>query len=230
MRWDPPQLILLGPPASGKGTQGRRLAEELGLAYLSTGALLRRAVADDTPAGREAKPILARGGYVPDELMFRLIGPWLEEHREGWVLDGFPRTLAQDEFLREWLTAHGERIDAAIALEVPKVELVRRIENRVECPSCRWSGQRQDLGPGDACPKCGGPAAARSDDSLENFLSRFREFAEHTLPVIERYAAEGRLGEVDATAPVAEVAARVRRSVETLSHGQTQENQDQGTA
>lgn len=230
MSSDPLQLILLGPPASGKGTQGRRLAEAFGLAYLSTGALLRRAVADDSPEGREAKPILARGGYVSDDLMFRLISPWLREHRAGWVLDGFPRTLAQDDFLRDWLQSRGERVQAAIALEVPKVELVRRIENRVECPQCSWSGQSGDLDARDACPKCGGDAAPRSDDSLENFLSRFREFAEHTLPVIERYAAEKRLLEVDATAPMDEVSARLTRTVKGLNHGETQENQDQGTA
>ena len=106
-----PHLILLGPPASGKGTQGRRLAGALGLPYLSTGALLREAVENGTPAGREAEPVLERGGYVSDRLMNSIIEPWLETHRNGWVLDGFPRTIAQDDFLRHWLAGHQQSID-----------------------------------------------------------------------------------------------------------------------
>lgn len=217
------QLILLGPPASGKGTQGRRLAEHLGLAYVSTGALLRHAVAQGTPEGKEAEPILAVGGYVSDDLMFRIMRPWLEAHQDGWVLDGFPRTLGQDDFLRRWLAERNDALEAAIALEVPKSELVRRIENRVECPACGWTGQRHQLVDGGLCPKCGALAAARSDDSLENFLSRFDEFERHALPVIGRYAGERRLVTVDATAPIDEVSAQLAKNVEKLiEDGQAQ--------
>lgn len=213
-------LILLGPPASGKGTQGRRLAESLGLAYLSTGALLREAVAAGTPAGREVEPVLARGGYVPDQLMGGILTPWLEQHAVGWVLDGYPRTLAQDDYLREWLARRGEQIDAAVSLEVPRDELVCRIEGRVECAACRWSGQCEDLDGSGCCPECGGEAAARSDDTLDNFLSRHAEFESHTLPVVERYREAGLLLACDATAPVAEVSKRLLQLVRSLlSHG-----------
>lgn len=213
-------LILLGPPASGKGTQGRRLAESLGLAYLSTGALLRGAVANGSPAGAEAAPILARGGYVPDQLMGEILVPWLEQHDRGWVLDGFPRTLAQDDFLRDWLDRHGERIDGAVALEVPRDELIRRIEGRVECSECRWSGQRGELNGAGRCPECGGIAGARGDDTLENFLSRHGEFEAHTLPVVERYRGAGLLLSCDATAPIDEVSRRLLELVQSLlSHG-----------
>lgn len=198
----PLHLILLGPPASGKGTQGRRLAEKAGLAYLSTGALLREAVDSQSEAGRLIAPVLARGGYISDELMCSLMEPWLERHLDGWVLDGFPRTLAQDTVLNDWLERRGQRIDAAIALEAPKAQLVQRIENRVECPSCRWSGHRECLVLGEACPECDEAAGARPDDSVENFLSRFDEFELHAVPVIERYAGLGRLRTCDATAPI----------------------------
>ncbi|MEP4078436.1 adenylate kinase family protein [Haloferula sp.] len=217
-----PHLILLGPPASGKGTQGRRLAESLGLSYLSTGALLREAVENGTPAGKEAEPILERGGYVSDELMGSIIEPWLEKNREGWVLDGFPRTIAQDDFLRGWLAGHSQRIDAVISLEVPKEDLIERIERRVECPDCRWSGQKSDLAGGGRCPKCGGEAGRRMDDSLENFLSRFDEFSLHTSPVIERYASVGGLTACDATAPVDTVAEGILKTVQRIiTDGQT---------
>ncbi|MFC7338521.1 adenylate kinase family protein [Haloferula chungangensis] len=211
-----PNLILLGPPASGKGTQGRRLANSLNLPYLSTGAMLREAVENGTPAGKEAEPILERGGYVSDELMGSIMEPWFKKHRKGWVLDGFPRTIAQDDDLRRWLAEAGTQVDAAISLEAPKDVLVARIESRVECPDCRWSGQTGDLGKGDRCPKCGGRAGARSDDTLENFLSRFDEFALHTLPVIERYASVGGLIRCDATAPMDTVTHALLKSVQAI--------------
>lgn len=215
-------LILLGPPASGKGTQGRRLAGTLNLPYVSTGALLREAVENGTPAGKEAEPILERGGYVSDELMASIIEPWLETHQGGWVLDGFPRTIAQDDFLNERLAKQGERLDAVISLEAPKEELIARIQDRVECPDCRWSGQKADLGDDNRCPKCGGEAGPRADDSLENFLSRFDEFSLHTLPVIERYASVGALTTCDATAPMDTVTAELLKSVQGIkSDGQT---------
>jgi adenylate kinase len=215
------RLILLGPPASGKGTQGRRLAAELGLDYLSTGALLREAMEEGSAAGEEARPYLERGDYVPDALMEPLVEDWLERHPQGWVLDGYPRTLAQDDALRAWLGDRELRLDGAIELRVPKEELVRRIEGRVECPECRWSGQRDELNGAGRCPECGGLAGRRADDTLENFLSRHDEFTRHTLPIVERYAAEERLFSCDATAPVEVVAERLHAITERLkSHGQ----------
>jgi adenylate kinase len=217
-----PHLILLGPPASGKGTQGRRLAASFNLPYLSTGALLREAVENGNPAGRVAEPILEKGGYVSDELMGSIIEPWLESHREGWVLDGFPRTIGQAEFLNQWLARHGEKVDAAISLEVPKKDLIARIEGRVECPDCRWSGQKADLVDNGHCPKCGGKAGPRRDDSLENFLSRFDEFTLHTLPVIERYASVGSLISCDASAPMDKVTDELLKTVRGIqADGQT---------
>jgi adenylate kinase len=201
------RIVLLGPPASGKGTQGRRLAATLGLGYLSTGALLREQVEGGTPVGKLAEPILARGEYLPDDLMCRILGGWLERQQAGWVLDGFPRSLPQAEHLDGWLASHGLKLDAAILLEVPHEVLVSRIRKRVECPECRWSGQADETADDGRCQLCGTPVSPRSDDSEENFNSRHREFIRLTSPVIEYYQELKLLKRCDATASQDEVAA-----------------------
>lgn len=205
----PLRVVLLGPPASGKGTQGRRLATRLGLGYLSTGALLREHVENGSDLGRQAEPILARGEYLPDELMFPILADWLSHQNGGWVLDGFPRSLPQALFLDQWLAERGLSIDRAVSLEVPPDELLRRISDRVECPECRWSGQCDQLVESGSCPVCGSSAGPRADDSEENFLNRHAEFVSLTQPVIEHYRSLGLLSPCDATAPQDEVAARL---------------------
>ena len=207
----PLHVVVLGPPASGKGTQGRRLAASLGLGYLSTGALLREHVGTGSELGKKAQPILARGEYLPDELMFPILADWLSQQSSGWVLDGFPRSLPQAVFLDEWLAEHGSAIDRAVSLEVPIGELLRRISDRVECPECRWSGQRKQLVDGTSCPACGNPAGPRADDNEENFRSRHAEFVSLTQPVIDHYRRMEILSACDATAPQDEVAARLLR-------------------
>lgn len=205
------RIVLLGPPASGKGTQGRRLAASLGLGYLSTGALLRENAENGTELGRAAAPILARGGYLPDELMCHILAEWLatNDSGSGWVLDGFPRSVPQAQFLDDWLAQRGAALNAAIALEVPFDELLGRMRNRVECQVCRWSGQKDQLSVEGGCPKCGNPAAPRADDDEENFRSRHSEFHQLTLPVIDRYRAAGKLIPIPATPPMDEVAADI---------------------
>ena len=211
------RLVLLGPPASGKGTQGRRLAERLGLAYVSTGALLRSAVEEGSPLGREAAPILARHEYLPDPLMCSIMGEWLGRHQGGWVLDGFPRSLPQEQYLSEWLATRGEVLDAAILLEVPESELLLRIRNRVECPACRWSGRSDQLSAGH-CPRCGGPAGPREDDTETGFRARLAEYREHTLPVVDRYQAAGLLRRFDAASDPDGAEARLLELIRS-SHG-----------
>ena len=211
------RLVLLGPPASGKGTQGRRLAERLGLAYVSTGALLRSAVEDGSPLGREAAPILARHEYLPDPLMCSIMGDWLSRQPAGWVLDGFPRSLPQAEYLDRWLAARGQELDAAILLEVPEDELLQRVRARVECPRCRWSGRQDQLAAG-LCPQCGGPAGPREDDTEAGFRARLAEYHEHTLPVIDRYQSTGQLRRFDAASDPAGAETRLLELIRT-SHG-----------
>ncbi|RYD28079.1 MAG: adenylate kinase [Verrucomicrobiaceae bacterium] len=205
----PLRIAVLGPPASGKGTQGRRLAAGLGLAYLSTGALLREHVEAGTHLGKQADPILARGGYLPDDLMLPILADWLSRQESGWLLDGFPRSLPQAVFLDSWLAERGLKLDRAISLEVPFPDLLARIQDRVECPECRWTGQTAQLAGSSGCPVCGSAAGPRSDDSEENFRSRHAEFSNLTLPVIGHYRDAGVLSPCDATAPQDEVAARL---------------------
>ncbi|MES2659445.1 MAG: nucleoside monophosphate kinase [Verrucomicrobiota bacterium] len=208
----PLRVVLLGPPASGKGTQGRRLAASLGLGYLSTGALLREQMEQGTELGKQAEPILARGEYLPDDLMCPILADWLSRQTGGWVLDGFPRSMPQAVFLDDWLADRNLKIDAAVSLEVPFSELIARIHDRVECPSCRWTGQKAQLKTGESCPACDHLAGPRADDSEENFRSRHAEFVHLTQPVIDHYRAAGLLSACDATAPQDEVAARLLRS------------------
>jgi adenylate kinase len=205
------RIVLLGPPASGKGTQGRRLAEALGLGYLSTGALLREAMEQGTDLGKQAQPILARGGYLPDDLMCPILGEWLDRQNGGWVLDGFPRSLPQAVFLDVKLAQCDLTLDRAILLEVPIDDLLARVTNRVECPDCRWTGQKDHLADGGKCPSCGHVAGPRADDDEENFLSRHREFTRHVQPVIDHYRSVALLSACDATASQDEVTARLLR-------------------
>ncbi len=205
----PLRIVLLGPPASGKGTQGRRLAMSLGLGYLSTGALLREHVENGTPLGKKAEPILDRGEYLPDDLMCPILADWLAQQSDGWVLDGFPRSLPQANFLDRWLATNGQSLAAAVSLEVPYQELLGRIRDRVECPDCRWSGQLAQLLADQKCPVCQSPAGPRADDTEENFQSRHAEFVTLTQPVIDHYRKLGMLHPCDATAPQQEVAERI---------------------
>jgi len=192
------------------------LAKRLGLDYLSTGALLREAVENRTQLGLAAEPILARGGYLPDELMCPILGDWLAGHDRGpgWVLDGFPRTLAQAEYLEKWLVDHGAKIDMAVALEAPYDELISRIRDRVECPECRWSGQRSELSDQGKCPECGGHPKSRADDDEDNFRRRHMQFQENTIPAIDFYRESGKLITVPATGSRDQTTAAILLSLE----------------
>lgn len=187
------------------------MAANRSLGYLSTGALLREEMEAGTDLGKQAEPILARGEYLPDDLMCPILADWLSRQTGGWVLDGFPRSLPQAVFLDEWLAKRDLKIDSAVFLEVPFEDLIARIRERVECPDCRWSGPRSQLLASDKCPACGGVAGPRADDSERNFRNRHAEFVSLTQPVIERYRGLGLLSPCDATAPEDEVAARLLR-------------------
>lgn len=206
----PQRLVLVGPPASGKGTQGRRLAAALGLAYLSTGALLREHVEGLTEIGRLAKPILDRGGYLPDELMCGMVSEWIAGATTGWLLDGFPRSVPQAEFLGGWLAKRHQTLDAAIALEAPFEVLKERIHGRVECPECRWSGGKAELNH-DLCPACAAKVEARADDTDENFLSRYNAYVQSAMPLVGYYRERGMLCACDATRCRDEVTADLLR-------------------
>jgi len=205
-----PTIVLLGPPASGKGTQGRLLADTLELPYFSTGRQLRRELKARSAIGREAEPYLEVGRYVPDELVLSLLMSWLEKHKGGWVLDGFPRTVPQSEDFDRFLGSRRQNL-RAILLEAPADELERRVSDRRECTMCSWTGTRtQARKSGGRCPSCGGELGQRDDDELENFRQRRKEFEELTLPVASYYEQSDRLLRVCGTGRPEEVFSRLQ--------------------
>ena len=197
-----------GPSGIGKGTHGRMLAQYFGVSYLSTGALLRQQVQAKTRLGAMAAPILANGCYLPDDVMCAIIAEWLPDHPHGWVLDGFPRSKVQADFLDASLASSDLEPVIAVCLTVPLSELLRRMESRVECRTCGWGGLLSDSDH-PACPECGHLTSRREDDEPGNLLSRYREFEKFTLPLVDAYRGESRLIEVDACGSVADVADRI---------------------
>jgi len=194
------------------------LAKRLDLQYLSTGALLRQNVEDKTKLGLIADPILARGGYLPDDLMCDMIGEWVAQAPGGWLLDGFPRSVPQAEFLDQQLAATENRLDAALSLEAPFDELLSRISDRVECLSCRWSGHHKETDKMGHCPECGEIVQKRSDDSVDNFTNRFREYERLTQPLAAYYQERGLLCACDATASRDEVTCQLLKQLSTKSN------------
>jgi len=196
-------LVFLGPPASGKGTQGRRLAGEIGLAYLSTGALLRSALRDDTDLGKKACPFLERGEYVPDDIMVPMVLDWVSRQENGWLLDGFPRTVPQAEALDQALDVEPR----AIVLHVSDDELRRRVTCRLECLACHRVARE---GEGTHCPECHGELAPRADDAAVSFENRLAEYRRLVIPTVTWYCDRWRARIVNGTGSPDEVYARLR--------------------
>ncbi len=186
-------IVLLGPPASGKGTQGRLLAAAERLSYFSSGKQLRKEVRAGSELGKAAAPYLEAGEYVPDELALGLVTGWIKELNCGWILDGFPRTLPQAEELDQVLGSGKEEL-MALLMEGSVEELEKRVADRRECRECSWTGTRVEAeGTQDICPSCGGNVGQRLDDDLDNFRQRLKAFEELTLPVASYYEQSERL-------------------------------------
>lgn len=207
-------IVLLGPPGAGKGTQGERLAERLGIPKIATGDVLRAAVRDGTGQGRLAKRYMDRGELVPDRVILGIMKDTLAspEAAKGAILDGVVRTVPQAEGLERVLAELGRKLDAVLLFEVDEDELVRRLSQRTVCEKCQtpYTGRE----PGTACPKCGGTLVRRKDDEPEAIRTRMRAYREQTAPVIDWYRTNGaRVIAVDAVGPVDDVTARVLRAL-----------------
>lgn len=189
------RVVLLGPPGAGKGTQGEALARRLGVPRLATGDILREAVREGTEVGREARRYMDRGELVPDELVTRIIVDALRrnEAARGFVLDGFPRTVAQADALGKELAALGTELDAVVYFDVPERELVRRSTGRRVCPSCGATYNLHSSAPNAAgvCDRCGGALVTRSDDDETTLRHRLRVYEQSTAPLVERYRKSG---------------------------------------
>jgi adenylate kinase len=218
------RIVLLGPPGVGKGTQGRRLAGEQGWALISTGEILREAVARGTALGLEAQKGMDAGLLVPDEVM---IGLMCERSGEpdamvGFVLDGFPRTVPQAEALDRMLAARGQRLDAAVAFAVPEEELVRRLSSRWECPVCKKAYNLETAPPRDGRHCDDHPEAElvqRVDDAEETVRRRLEEYRTKTAPVLGWYRETGRLREVPGLGLVDEVYRSLTKALGLLGVG-----------
>ena len=207
----PAVLILLGPPGAGKGTQARMLEEKYGLVQLSTGDLLRAAVAAGTEAGKAAKAVMEAGDLVSDEIVIAILRDRLAEPdcAKGVILDGFPRTTVQAEALDSLLAENGQKIDAAISLEVDDAAMVTRISGRYTCGACGEGYHDTFKTPANdgVCDKCGGTdMKRRADDNAETVSSRLEAYHAQTAPLIAYYDGKGVLKTVDAMGEIDAIA------------------------
>jgi adenylate kinase len=209
-----PVLILLGPPGAGKGTQARMLEERFGLVQLSTGDMLRAAVAAGTRAGRDAKAVMEAGGLVSDRIVLDILADRLSQPdcAQGVVLDGFPRTTGQAEALDALLADAGQQVDTAIALEVDDVKMVTRIAGRYTCAACGEGYHDSFKVPNveGTCDHCGGrEMKRRADDNAKTVMSRLDAYHAQTAPLIKYYAEKGTLKRVNAMGPIEEISGQI---------------------
>lgn len=209
------RVILLGPPGAGKGTQAQRLTQTLGIPQVSTGDILRAAVAAGTPLGREAKATMDQGALVPDGVVIGIIRERLAapDCARGYILDGFPRTAAQAEALGETLQALGTPLTAVLSITVDPEELVRRLSGRRTCGNCGAAYHMETAPPRRAglCDRCGGALLVREDDREETIRKRLAVYREQTAPLVAYYRGRGLLREVDGRGDIDDVFARVCR-------------------
>ena len=196
-------IVLLGGPGSGKGTQAQKLVEEFGFAHISTGDLLRAAVKNQTPLGIEAKGYMDAGQLVPDELVLSLLKERLadDDAQKGALLDGYPRNTAQAVTLDSELAALGMVVDAALLIDVADEVIINRLSSRRTCRECNYTAPAGT----DTCPRCGGEMYQRDDDKPETIAKRLDTYHTQTAPLIDYFEGQGKLKTVDGDRAVDEV-------------------------
>jgi len=211
------KLIFIGPPGSGKGTQAKRLATSHAIPHISTGDMLREAIAEGTELGRQAAPIVASGALVSDDLMLGIIDDRLHkaDARKGFILDGFPRTLVQAEGLDKIVMGNEEDNLRVLQLLVPDEAIVRRIVLRRSCSNCGAIYHLENNPPANdsVCDRCGAEVIARPDDNETAVRKRLEAFHNQTIPVATYYKAKNALREVDGIGPIDEVFERIEKSL-----------------
>ena len=212
-------LILLGPPGAGKGTQAQHLVERFGIVQISTGDMLRAAVKAGTALGVQAKAIMEAGELVPDDLMVALIAERIEapDCANGFILDGFPRTVAQADALDRMLAARGLALDKVVAIEVDEEALIERIVGRFSCSECGAGYHERFNRPAseDVCDHCGGTSfTRRADDNRETMTARLAAYRAQTAPIIPHYEAGGRFARVDGSGGIEAITAAIVAALE----------------
>jgi adenylate kinase len=207
------KLVLLGAPGAGKGTQAKKLIEKYGIPQISTGDILRKAVADGTPLGKEAKSYMDKGELVPDSVVIGLVKERLaqDDCKNGYILDGFPRNTSQAEALDKVLAEMNASLDAALSVDVEKDELMKRLTGRRTCKNCQqmynvyFSPPKKD----GVCDKCGGELYQRDDDKEETIRKRLDVYEAQTAPLIEYYRKKGILKSVQGTGSIEDIFDRI---------------------
>jgi len=211
-------LVLLGPPGAGKGTQAERISELYGIPHISTGDIFRDNLKRGTELGLKAKEYMDRGELVPDEVVIGIVRNRLAEPDcdKGFVLDGFPRTVAQADALKEMLASMGKSINHVLNIQVPDQTVVERLTARRTCRSCgaiyhlKFNPPREE----GRCDACGGELYVRDDDREETVRARLEEYRSKTQPLIDYYRAEGLLRDIDGGASMEEVLDSIRKVLE----------------
>jgi adenylate kinase len=207
------RVVLLGPPGAGKGTQAKLLQEKFAACQISTGDILRQAIADQTPLGKEAGQYVSRGALVPDDVIVKLVAARLKEQNcaKGFILDGFPRTIPQAENLDRILKQMGLGLNRVLSVQVPQSVIIERLAGRRTCKNCgalshvAFSPTKK----AGVCDQCGGEIYQRTDDQEETVANRLRVYENQTAPLIEYYRQRNLLRELDGVGTVEEIRRRV---------------------
>ena len=203
------KIVLLGPPGAGKGTQAKSISNRYSILHISTGDIFRKNISENTPLGIEAKRYMDNGQLVPDEVTINMVKDRLEQDdcKNGYLLDGFPRTVHQAEALEEFLNSREESLDTSLLIEVPTNFILERMTGRRVCPSCGASYHVKFNPPTEdgKCSVCGSDVIQRKDDTVETVQERLDVYQRQTQPLIDFYKAKNQLSVVDGTKAINEV-------------------------
>jgi len=214
---DTARVVLLGPPGAGKGTQAKLLQERFAACQISTGDILRKAVADQTPLGKEASAYIDRGALVPDVVIVNLVAERLKDKdcEAGFILDGFPRTIPQAKSLDEILTKMGRGLNRVLSVKVPKDVIIQRLAGRRTCRSCGALSHKVFNPPKKegVCDRCGGELFQRDDDREETVAHRLSVYETQTAPLVDYYRRMGILQEIDGVGKIDDIRDRVIKAL-----------------